>query len=150
VNTSPDDLVTVLHKDDVLFREGDVADTIYLVKQGRILRLKRSGERLVAVGTAGEREVVGEEGLLRGLPHGYSAVATEETQVVTVQGALIEGALGTAPPWMRELFKTLAERYAGTAEAIAEHRISDAALGGGEELPPQEENRLKKLLAGGQ
>lgn len=138
--------VRTVAKDEIIFKEGDEASQFFIVKSGSIRRLKRSGERLVAIGVAGEKEIVGEEGVLLGHVHGYSAIAAEESDIVAVDAGPVGNVLEAAPAWISDLFKTLAERYSGTSDAIAEHRISDVELGGGDALPPKEENRLKKIL----
>jgi CRP-like cAMP-binding protein len=65
--------------DDVLFREGDETDGLYLITAGtiRISTTGDSGETLLATVTAGE--VLGEMGVLDGQPRSGTATAAEDT-----------------------------------------------------------------------
>lgn len=135
-------------KDEVLFREGDEPSKIYLVKTGSILCLKKSKERLIPIFEAGPQKIVGEEAILAKQSYGYSAIVMESAELIEVDGSLISNTLDEAPYWLGALMATLGERLIGTSDAIAEHRISSSDLTGGEELSAQEENRIKKILAG--
>lgn len=135
-------------KDEILFKEGDEASKIFLVKEGSVLCVKKSKERLIPIFEAGPQKIIGEEAVLAKQPYGYSAIVMESAEIVEVDGNLISSTLEEAPYWLGALMATLGERLIGTSEAIAEHRISSPELTGGEDLSPQEENRIKKILAG--
>ncbi|MFP5458805.1 MAG: Crp/Fnr family transcriptional regulator [Bacteriovoracia bacterium] len=146
MNISLSEQVRVYPKGEVLFREGDKATHMLLVKSGRILCLKSSKDRLIPVQHASAQSIVGEEAVLTNSQHQYSAVCLDEVEVVEIDAQLIRGSLNAAPHWIKSLLTTLGERLNETAAAISEHRIISTDLSGGSELPPEEENRLRKLL----
>lgn len=90
-------LWTQLHHGDVLFREGDPGEAMFLVVSGR-LRITTSrpedGQRVL--GEVSPGEVVGELGLLSGEPRTATAVAIRETHAVGMT---------------RDVFERLAERH---------------------------------------
>lgn len=147
MNISLNEQIRVVPKGEVLFREGDKATHLLLVKSGRILCVKTSKDRLIPVQHAAAQSIVGEEAVLTNSPHQYSAICLEEVEVVEVDAQLLRGVLNEAPHWIKSLMTTLGERLNETAAAISEHRIVSTELSGGKELPPEEENRLRKLLA---
>lgn len=146
MNISLSEQVRVFPQGEVLFREGSAATHLWLIKSGAVLCVKNSKERLIPVQHAGPRAIVGEEGVLTGSPHAYSAVTLEEVEAVEVPAQLLQGVLGSAPHWLRHLLRTLGERITETTGAVAEHRIISTELSGGRELAPEEEHRIRKLL----
>lgn len=147
MNISLNDNVRVVQKDEILFKEGQSPTHLIIVKSGGILCLKRSKERLVPVMWGSDQNIIGEEAVLSGSAHGYSAIVMEESEIVEIDANEIKRTMSSAPAWISGLLATLGERANDTASAIAEHRIGDVKLSGGQELAPQEETRLKKLLA---
>ncbi len=147
MNISLNDNVRVVQKDEILFKEGQSPSHLIIVKSGGILCLKRSKERLVPVMWGSDQKIIGEEAVLSGNDHGYSAIVMEESEIVEIDANEIKRTLSSAPAWISGLLATLGERAIDTASAIAEHRIGHVQLSGGQELAPEEETRLKKLLA---
>jgi CRP-like cAMP-binding protein len=146
MNISLNDKVRVVQKDEILFKEGQVTTSLFIVKSGEIVGLKRSKERLIPVLWANTQRVLGEEAVLTGGEYTYSAIALVESEVIEVPADQVKRLMASAPAWMSGLLATLGERSIGMSSAIAEHRISHPELSGTQELAAQEENRLKKLL----
>jgi len=138
--------VRIVAKDEILFREGEAANKIFLIKSGAILCLKKSKDRLVPVYSATNQNVIGEEAVLTRTGYSYTAVVSESAQVVEVDAKLVTKTLDEAPYWLGALMATLGERFNGTADAVSEHRIFAPELAGDQELSAQEETRLKKLI----
>lgn len=147
MNLAIDDDIKVYKKDQIIFKEGDKAQKLYILKSGKIICLKKSKDRLVPINSVSDKSLVGEEALILGEPHSYSAIALEETAVIEIPAKTISAVIKVAPPWLGGLLKTLSDRINETSSVISEHRIIHHDLSGGQELTPQEENRLKKLLA---
>ncbi len=148
MNISLSPHIRIVGKDEILFRQGEEAAKLFLVKSGGVLGVTQTKDRLVPVFHAGAQQVVGEDAVLAAAPHSFSAIVTEEAEIVEINAADVRGLIKDAPHWIGQLFSTLAERFGETTEAVVEHRIFNPSLSGGRELPPEEETRLKKLLAG--
>lgn len=146
MNLSLDDDVKVYKKDEVIFKEGDKPAKLYILKSGKVICLKKSKERLIPVNFVTDKSLVGEESLVAGETHSYSAIAVEETCMIEIQAKTITAVMKVAPAWLSGLLKTLSERINETSLIISEHRLSHPDISGGQELTPQEENRLKKIL----
>ncbi len=114
-------------KDEYLFFEGDPADTLYLVRSGRIKILKHSDtgkEMLLEIVSAGD--TVGETGILDGGGYPVSAQAMEPSQVWGIRRADYLRALDAHPELAlqtaRSLGKRLQEAYQ-TMLSLAVERV---------------------------
>jgi CRP-like cAMP-binding protein len=75
-----------------LFREGEPADTFYVVRHGRIsLEVHSPAGPSVVVDSAHDDDVVGWSWLVPPYRWTFDAVATEETSVVSIDGACLRG-----------------------------------------------------------
>jgi CRP/FNR family transcriptional regulator, cyclic AMP receptor protein len=144
---APAENLKTIKRDQILFKEGDKADRLILVKSGKILCLRRTKERLVPVHCCEAEGIVGEEALVTGRPHSYSAIALQDSVVIEIQGKTISALLKVTPKWLSGLMQTLATRIIDTEALLADQNIIHDSLSGGKTLSPEEENKLKKLLA---
>jgi CRP/FNR family cyclic AMP-dependent transcriptional regulator len=146
MNISPNDSTKTVKRDTILFHEGEEPTHLIVVESGGVLCLKKSKERLIPVMWAGAQKVLGEEAILTNEVHHYSAIVMEDTEIVQIEASMVRNVMATSPKWITELFKTLGDRSQDTASAIAEHRLTHPDLSGGQDLSPDEETRIKKLL----
>jgi CRP-like cAMP-binding protein len=87
----------VLKRGEVLWKVGDQAERLVLVRSGHIQLVARLGtveERVMAV--AGPWEMTGEEGLFPGVKRRTGARAGEPTQITLLDGPSVNRALRTA------------------------------------------------------
>lgn len=76
---------------EYLFREGDVADQLYLLRSGRVALEVESGHEPVAIQTVGESEIVGASWLVPPYRRGLSAKALELTRAIALDAACLRG-----------------------------------------------------------
>ncbi len=131
----------------VLFREGDSADKLIIVKTGQVLCLKASKERLIPVFVAKAQDIIGESALLSDAPYTYSAVTLTQVEVECIDNSKFTKVLAEAPHWMLDLTLTMIARFQSTAGLVADNRIVHSSVLSEEDFPPTLENELKKLLA---
>ena len=79
-----------LQPNDVLFREGDPDDTGYIVREGRLRLMKNVDGRERQVGTASPGDLIGEMGLLCGLPRIVTALAVTPVVVLPLPKRLFD------------------------------------------------------------
>jgi NTE family protein len=102
----------------ILFRENEVADTLYVVITGClgvVIRDKDGRETLIARIAAGE--TVGEMGLLEGGVRSATVKALRDTELVKLDKASWERLLKRNPKWLLALFSLLAKRLRDTTRA---------------------------------
>jgi CRP/FNR family cyclic AMP-dependent transcriptional regulator len=116
---------------DVLFREGDGGNELYIAERGRleITRRRGDGDGGVRLRVVGEKELVGEMAFFRDSTRTATATATatalDATEVVEVQMDSARDFLARGPVWMRMLVDTLASRLieADLGLAVANRRL---------------------------
>ena len=79
------------HTGQYLFREGQPADTFYVVRRGLIALESRGPTGSVVIDTADEGDVVGWSWLVAPYRWTFDARAAEETSVISFDGACLRG-----------------------------------------------------------
>lgn len=130
----------------VIFREGDEATKLMIVKSGQVLCLKAAKDRLIPVFLAKGEDIIGESAMLDGAPYTYSAIALTDVDLVTVPNSDFRQVLGVAPQWLVDLTLTMVARFQSTAGFVAENRVLHPSILSEEDFPPSLEIEFKKLL----
>jgi predicted acylesterase/phospholipase RssA/CRP-like cAMP-binding protein len=102
---------TTLQSGEVLFREGDAGDALYVVLTGRLRVVVRgtSGEE-VALAEVGRGEVIGEMALLTGDPRSATVVAVRDSHLVRLSRAAFERIVQQCPGAMLLVTRRLVRR----------------------------------------
>lgn len=130
----------------VIFREGDEAANLWIVKSGEVLCLKSSKDRLIPVFVAKEQDIIGESAMLDGAPYTYSAIALSQVELISINNKDFRQVLQVAPQWLVDLTLTMVARFQSTSGLVAENRILHPSILSEEEFPPALEIEYKKLL----
>ena len=99
----------------VVFRQGDAGDRLYIVKSGVLEVLAaRDGAEPVPIAYLGEGEVLGELALLTGSPRSATARAPERAEVLTLEKPVFFDLMATLPRFAQDLCAVLARRLEAT------------------------------------
>jgi CRP-like cAMP-binding protein len=129
-------------RNQVLFREGDPADDLYVVRNGRVAVVKRADAgRESVVALIGAGEVFGELGLFDGGGRSADARAIEPTDLVVLPYPALREALGASPAALWALLALLTERLRATDESLADSMFLD--------VPGRTAKRLLELAGDG-
>lgn len=131
----------------VIFREGDDANNLLIIKNGQVVCLKASKERLIPVFMANPQDIIGESAMLSGAPYTYSAIALSRVEVISVPSKDFNQAMAAAPDWLTDLATTMIARFQSTAGLVAENRALHPSILSEEEFTPSLEIEYKKLLS---
>lgn len=137
---------TVYKAKSVLFREGDDASVLMIIKSGEVLCLKSSKDRLIPIFLGKDQDILGESAMLDGAPYTYSAIAMTNVEVLMIPTSDFRQALAAAPQWIIDLTLTMVSRFQNTAGLIAENRVLHPSILSEEHFPPSLEIEFKKLL----
>ncbi len=108
----------VFPADSFLFREGDPADTFYLVRDGTVaLEVAAPGRGALVVQTLGEGEVVGFSWLIEPHRWEFDGRAVERVRAVRMDGACLRGKCDEDPRLGYELMRRFAGLTANLLEA---------------------------------
>lgn len=137
--------VKKLGKGDILFREGDPSDTMYVIKSGRIAitKSKGSGEIILAEKKTGE--MLGEMAFFDDKPRSAGAKAVLDTEVITLPFTALHAQFKTFPEWLKAMVRTVNGQL---RDANARIKNLEAATSGDEEMfPPHMTTRLCAIIS---
>jgi lysophospholipid hydrolase len=132
----------------VLFREGDRGDSLYVVVTGRVRMLVGEPGAERAIRDLGPGELIGEMALLTGEPRTATVVAVRDTELYRLSADSVELYLFSDVPAMRRMMATLARRLARppSAASAAQPPVSSVALVAAGDTPPAEVARFAEVL----
>ena len=111
-------------KDGVVFFENESGDTLFMISQGRIkVTILGDDGREIILSVLGSGDFFGEMALLDNEPRSATAIAAEDSELLSLSRADFEGVLATNPAMMMSLIKVLTGRL-----RHANHQISTLAL----------------------
>lgn len=110
---------TVVYCDgEVVFRQGDPAECLYLIQSGAI-RIRKEGDLVTTVvAELGEGEMFGESGLLEVRPRAATALAVGDTQLACYDRQTFLDALREDPELALRAMAALMERLRHTTETL--------------------------------
>ena len=115
-----------LVRGDVLFREGDLPDHLYIVTSGRVAISSRSPDGRESVFALMERgDLFGEMGFLDGLPRSAEARALEPSTVLSMPFEPVRVLFEREPNRLWDVVRMLAGRIRAMDEALADSVFLD-------------------------
>lgn len=134
-------------QDQLIYKENDYADCLYLIERGKVIILKQNKEkRLTPVGEMGAKEFLGVEGLLSKNKRRNSAIAMEATSLIKIELQDFHKFFQTAPEWQKKLFLNMTDRLESTESILAKHQISSEKLWIRGEFTPDLERKYQKII----
>lgn len=100
----------ILKKGDVLFREGDLAEDLYILKKGKLSVYKENDGDLFILGEVNEDEVVGEMALVLETTRSASVKAELDSEVISFKVEGFREYLKSQPFWFSRVLETLIKR----------------------------------------
>ena len=133
---------------EVLFREGDVGDSLYAIVTGRVRMLVGEPGAERAIRDLGPGELIGEMALLTGEPRTATVAAVRDTELYRLTAQSVERYLFSDVLVMRRIMTTLARRlaHAPSAAAAAQPSVSSVALVAAGDIPLPEVARFGEVL----
>jgi signal transduction histidine kinase len=113
---------------DVLAREGEPGDAMFVIVTGELEVVKRSRTADVPIGVVGPGEIVGEMAMLETQPRMASVRAIAATRVVRIRGDVVLQLIRTRPSATLSMLRTVMGRLR-SSEAMLREREKLAALG---------------------
>lgn len=130
---------------EVLFREGDPSDAMYVIKSGRIAITKSKGSGEIILAEKKKGEMLGEMAFFDNKPRSAGAKALTDCEVITLPFSSLYAQFKTFPEWLKAVVKTV-----NTHLRDANTRIKnlEQAQGADEEaFPPHLITRLSAIIS---
>lgn len=118
---------------DVLFNEGDVAESLFIIQRGQIRLYRPKGRGFVEIGVLRAGEVIGEMAYFdeKARRRSCSAAAMVSTEMVEISFVAFEKTLQGLNPWFKTIINTLADRLRKTNERVKELESNSIGYGSG-------------------
>lgn len=143
----------ILKDNEILFKQGDPADSMYIVRRGRLVVYFQKGNEVVNLAELLEGAIVGEMAFFDDKPRSASVKASGEAEVLSVSKGDFDRLLNQVPRWMVTMMQSLVARLRSTNEKLATLEAAAGGTGSGESLilphqrvPFQHVTRILRLL----
>lgn len=137
--------VRKLGKGEVLFREGDSSDAMYVIKSGRIAitKAKGSGEIVLAEKVGGE--MLGEMAFFDNKPRSAGAKAVQDTEIIQLPFTSLHAQFKTFPEWLKAMVRTINGQLRDANTRIK--NLESASSDNEEMFPPHMTTRLCAIIS---
>ncbi len=97
---------------DVLIRQGEIGDTMYLVVNGRLrMETKNNGQVARNMGEIGSGECVGEYALVSNQPRSATVIALRDSDVVGISRQIYEELVSEHPGFLSAITRLMVDRF---------------------------------------
>ena len=103
---------------EVLFREGERGEEMYVIQSGLVRIVKRVGGEYRSLATLGRGEFIGEMAILNGRPRTATALVLEDARCLVIDAATLEQMIADNTEIALRLVKKLARRLDSADEMI--------------------------------
>ena len=105
---------------EVLFREGDPADSVFRLLSGAVEILRELDGEPILLGTVGAGQFIGEVGVVENRPRSATARAASEAEAEILTPAEFFDQISGSPPAARELIQRLSQRLREADDRIVD------------------------------
>lgn len=135
-----------LQEGDVLFKENELGNHIFIVKAGELITLKENSGRLLPTGLHRETDFVGAIHGVGGGEYREAAIARTNAIVIPIPINDIEKVVDECPNWIRLLLNTIVERLDHSLSFLCEHKIMEDLSHYGEVFTDEDAALYRKKL----
>jgi len=117
--------LVVLKTGDILFHDGEVAKTLYIIQKGQLRLFKPKGKGFIEIAVLRAGEVIGEMAYFEnesgvGGTRSCSAKAIAPTEVIEISFDAFSKTLEALNPWFKTIIKTMADRLRKSNKRVRE------------------------------
>ena len=118
---------------EVLFHEGDKAESLYIIQKGQIRLYRPKGKGFVDLAILRSGEVIGEMAYFdeENRKRSCSAASIVSTDVIEISFPAFEKTMQGLNPWFKTIINTLAERLRKTNEKVKQLESNSVGFGQG-------------------
>ncbi|NCN95624.1 MAG: Crp/Fnr family transcriptional regulator [Bdellovibrionales bacterium] len=134
-----------LQNGEILFREGDPSDSMFVIKSGRIAITKSKGAGEIILAEKKKGEMLGEMAFFDNKPRSAGAKAVSECEVIVLPFSSLYAQFKTFPEWLKAVVRTVNGHL---RDANARIKNLEQATGAEEEVfPPHLVTRLCAIIS---
>jgi CRP-like cAMP-binding protein len=111
---------------DVLFKEGDAASFVHILKRGRVLILKKNTKSVITPIMVLTAPCVPDDFIiLKNEKHHISAIALTDCEALLVKHSEMNHVIKQMPDWTMNVMNTISEKLHEACEMIIDNAIQD-------------------------
>lgn len=133
-----------LKKNELLFREGDPSDAMFVIKSGKIAITKAKGTSEVVLAELGPGDMLGEMAFFDNRPRSAGAKAVVDTVIIELPFKALNAQFKTFPEWLKAIVRTVNNHLRNANQTIK--NLQKSAEEENEYFPPFLINRLMAVL----
>ncbi len=121
----------ILAPSEVLFNDGDPADSLYIIQKGQLRLYKPKGRGFVEIAVLRAGEVIGEMAFFDddgGGRRSCSAAAMVTSEIIEISFAAFAKTMSSLNPWFKMIINTLANRLRKTNARVKELESNSVAI----------------------
>lgn len=107
-----------LAPNEVLFKEGEEAFSVFIVKRGELVAIKGEASSPVTLGRVQAGEFVGEMAHFNSEPRSATVKAVSDCELIEIPRDTLDSVLFTKPAWSKALVANLSTRLKNSNEAL--------------------------------
>jgi CRP/FNR family transcriptional regulator, cyclic AMP receptor protein len=144
--------VKQLKANELLFKEGDNPDSMYVVKKGRLSVFKAKGSQEVELAEIKTGQMIGEMAFFDRKPRSASIKAITDAEVIELPFSALQAQYDKFPEWLKAIVKTINDHLREANKRIKNLEQGTAAMnysGGtakGPSMTPHQANKLCAIL----
>jgi CRP/FNR family transcriptional regulator, cyclic AMP receptor protein len=134
---------------EILFKDGDPSDAMYVVKKGRLSVFKSKGNAEVELAEVGPGSMIGEMAFFDQKPRSASVKAALDSEVIELPFKALKAQYETFPEWLKAIIKTINEHLREANKRIKnleQGETAKGASGGARGIAPHQANKLCAIL----
>jgi CRP-like cAMP-binding protein len=135
-----------LKENEIVFKLGDPADCMYIVRKGKLKVYFTKGADEVQLASLTDGAIVGEMAFFDAKPRSASVRALAPTEVTVVTKADFEKLLSQVPKWMVAMMQSLVGRLRQTNEKLQELEAQIEREGGGAMVLPNQKHPFQHVV----
>lgn len=117
---------------EIIFNDGDAADSLYIIQKGQIRLFKPKGKGFIEIGVLRAGEVIGEMAFFdddgSGKKRSCSAAALTQVEIIEISFVAFGKTMQTLNPWFKTIINTLATRLRKSNSRIKELEDNQASV----------------------
>ena len=133
---------------ELLFKEGEDSEFIFLVKSGKLVTVKENNGRLVPTGMHKTGDFLGVSGSVNKDKYDESCFSVEKVEVVPIPVQEVKKIIDSNELWLKKIVGTIIERLDSAIDILAEHKIFDTSKNSDFVFSDEIEAKFRKLING--
>lgn len=106
---------------EVIFRENDPGDRMYIIRSGTVAIIKLINERSITITHMGPDDIFGEMALAENRHRSATVRALTDVSCQVIGGEVFRRKMSEVPAWMRDLYSLVVERLRVTTRKYSPH-----------------------------